>query len=299
MRRRICSVGIAFILLWGGVSSHIAVAGEHCSTAAKSLTDNASEAELRGFIDTCPNHSGALNNLALVLENRGHLEEAQRFYERAVAADPSSVAPYAGLGDVLQAQGRMQEAAAAYRSFLSGLADLKQQSQTHPLLQYETLYRDRLGAIPILAQATGEVVGAERITRSLTSEPIRTRGLSLQSRSEPHIDLHIRFEFDSARLGPETGAQLDEIAKALKTDQLVTRHIVIEGHTDSTGTAAYNRKLSIRRSATVRLELMARGIAGHRLSALGFGETRPVADNASEDGQARNRRVTFVNMGER
>ncbi|MBG05418.1 MAG: hypothetical protein CMM59_15240 [Rhodospirillaceae bacterium] len=101
------------------------------------------------------------------------------------------------------------------------------------------------------------------------------------------------------RLTGSAFRQIDEIAKAVATPALSDRHIVIEGHTDSTGPDGYNRNLSIKRAVAVRTALMKRGIEGHRLSALGFGETRPVADNTTQAGQAANRRVTFVNMGKR
>jgi len=279
--------------------SELAFADNRCSGGEALPSVNASENELRRFIEMCPSHAAALNNLAVLLENKGRLEEAKQLYDRAVAANPSAVAPYAGLGDVLRAQGKMQEAASAYKTFLSRLEAVKRAGGSNVLLQYEDIYRRRLAEIPIKAQRLGQVIAAASITRSLTTKPVRTRGLSVQARTEPHINIQIRFDFDSARLRAGADRQLDEIAQALKHDALQDRHIVIEGHTDSTGTPAYNRKLSIRRSAAVRLELMARGIEGHRLSSLGFGETKPLADNTTEEGQALNRRVTFVNMGKR
>jgi len=169
----------------------------------------------------------------------------------------------------------------------SRLEAVKRAGGSSALLQYEDVYRDRLAQIPIKAQSSGQVIGAESITRFPTSKPVRTRGLSEQARVEPHINIQIRFNFDSARLRAGANELLDEIGQALKHEALNDRHIIIEGHTDSTGTATYNRKLSIKRSATVRLELMGRGIEGHRLSALGFAKTMLLADNATEDGQTR------------
>jgi len=286
MKRLGNALALPFLLAFGWSES--AFADDWCFRGEGLPSTNASEKELRRFIEMCPKHAAALNNLAVLSENRGRLEEAMQLYRRAVAANPSGVAPYAGLGDVLRAQGQMQEAASAYKTFLSRLEAVKRAGGSSALLQYEDVYRDRLAQIPIKIQSSGQIIGAESITRSLTAKPIRTRGLSVQARAEPHIDIQIRFDFDSARLRAGADEQLDEIAQALKHETLNDRHIVIEGHTDSTGTATYNRKLSIKRSATVRLELMGRGIEGHRLSALGFGETMPLADNATEDGQARN-----------
>jgi outer membrane protein OmpA-like peptidoglycan-associated protein len=70
--------------------------------------------------------------------------------------------------------------------------------------------------------------------------------------------------------------------------------MVVEGHTDSQGPAAYNQELSQRRAQVVRDYLVTRGIASDRITAQGFGPTRSIADNASAEGRANNRRVEIV-----
>lgn len=75
------------------------------------------------------------------------------------------------------------------------------------------------------------------------------------------------------------------------------QNVLIEGHTDSQGSANLNQVLSQKRAEAVRDALIQDGVDGARLSALGVGEDRPVADNASEDGRARNRRVEIVVQG--
>ena len=70
--------------------------------------------------------------------------------------------------------------------------------------------------------------------------------------------------------------------------------IVVEGHTDSQGGAGYNQDLSQRRAQSVRDYLVTRGIAADRVTSQGFGLTRPIADNASAEGRANNRRVEIV-----
>ncbi len=296
MSLRLVGIGaqsvVALSLLLAGASS---VAADTC----EAIGELQSEVELRRFVESCPTHSAALNNLAVLLENAGRLDEAKTYYERAIESDPAAVAPYAGLGDILRKQLDPAGAVRSYGEFLSRLQALRATGRSQPMLAHEAEYRCRQAELPTASQRATDILRADSITRSLTTKPVRMRGLSLQGRTGPHIDVHIRFDFDSARLRPETGPQFDEIAKALKNAALSDRHIVIEGHTDSTGPEGYNRNLSICRSAAVRLELMARGIEGHRLSALGFGESRPIADNATEEGQSRNRRVTFVNMGKR
>ncbi|HEY8330368.1 MAG TPA: OmpA family protein, partial [Pseudomonas sp.] len=70
--------------------------------------------------------------------------------------------------------------------------------------------------------------------------------------------------------------------------------IKVNGHTDSTGTDAYNQGLSERRAASVVDYLVSQGVAQDKLSSEGFGESKPVADNSSKEGRAENRRVEIM-----
>jgi outer membrane protein OmpA-like peptidoglycan-associated protein len=92
---------------------------------------------------------------------------------------------------------------------------------------------------------------------------------------------------------PTAQAKLNEVASAL-TKEDPTSKIVVEGHTDSQGTATFNQDLSQQRAQSVRDYLVTRGIASDRVTAQGFGLTRAIADNASPEGRANNRRVEIV-----
>jgi OOP family OmpA-OmpF porin len=105
----------------------------------------------------------------------------------------------------------------------------------------------------------------------------------------------IEFDVDSATLRASSGAVLDELVKVLTSH--ADWKVSIEGHTDSSGTAAHNQELSQRRASSVRDYLTAHGITAPRLTASGFGATRPIGDNATELGRARNRRVEVVKGG--
>lgn len=70
--------------------------------------------------------------------------------------------------------------------------------------------------------------------------------------------------------------------------------IELRGHTDSTGSAEYNLRLSERRANAVRTELIRRGIQPERIQAIGFGSSQPIADNRTPEGRALNRRTEFV-----
>jgi outer membrane protein OmpA-like peptidoglycan-associated protein len=102
----------------------------------------------------------------------------------------------------------------------------------------------------------------------------------------------VLFDFDSAQIRPDAERTLAEVAEVIKG--YPRRPVRIEGHTDSVASDDYNQKLSDRRAASVRAWLVARGLEGTRLATRGFGETRPVADNATAEGRQRNRRVEVI-----
>jgi outer membrane protein OmpA-like peptidoglycan-associated protein len=104
--------------------------------------------------------------------------------------------------------------------------------------------------------------------------------------------LYLNFETNSWQIRPADAATLDEVAAALK--QTPGMKVSIEGHTDNVGTPESNRALSQRRAQSVLDALVQRGVDRARLSAAGFGQERPVADNRTEEGRAKNRRVELV-----
>ncbi|MBT8212497.1 MAG: OmpA family protein [Acidimicrobiia bacterium] len=100
------------------------------------------------------------------------------------------------------------------------------------------------------------------------------------------------FGVASARLSPELEVLLDIAAGVLLRNPTVSA--VIEGHTDSRGAAADNQRLSEDRALAAAAYLEALGIAPQRMTSVGFGETRPIADNSTPEGRAENRRIEFV-----
>ena len=112
--------------------------------------------------------------------------------------------------------------------------------------------------------------------------------------ARPSLSIAVRFDFDSTRLRPEGAAVLDRLAAALQSDALKDSRFLIEGHTDATGGAAYNLRLSQGRSEEVRRYLMAHGLAPQRLRAIGKGAQELA--NPAEPGAAENRRVRIVNL---
>ena len=108
------------------------------------------------------------------------------------------------------------------------------------------------------------------------------------------IALHnILFDTGKATIKPESSKALQMIIDVLKNDEAL--QLEIQGHTDNTGTKAANQTLSQQRAAAVRDYLIKTGgIAAARLTAVGYGDTKPVAPNTTEDGKAQNRRVELV-----
>jgi OmpA family len=100
----------------------------------------------------------------------------------------------------------------------------------------------------------------------------------------------IEFASGSATIETRSAPLLDRLAREARTCAGTIR---IEGHTDLTGRTAFNRALSEARAAAVRDALIARGVPAERLYAAGLGAARPIADNRTEDGRARNRRIEF------
>ncbi len=102
----------------------------------------------------------------------------------------------------------------------------------------------------------------------------------------------IQFAFDSAQIKPESFGLLDEIVQVFGENPQIEK-VRIEGHTDTTGAAEYNRKLSRSRAESVRAYIIAKGVAKGRLVAEGYGPDKPIADNSTPEGQEQNRRVEF------
>jgi len=106
------------------------------------------------------------------------------------------------------------------------------------------------------------------------------------------FDAGILFDVDKTNLKPAAQNSLKHLAVSLQNNPQT--NILVVGHTDSTGTAAHNMDLSIRRSGAVKSYLEQQGVDGTRLTTQGKGETEPIAPNSTPAGRTQNRRVEIV-----
>jgi OOP family OmpA-OmpF porin len=109
-----------------------------------------------------------------------------------------------------------------------------------------------------------------------------------------HVAVYINFATNSAELNETADPVIREIAQMLKQNPVLK--LKVDGHTDSTGDAEANLRLSGDRAVAVVMALTGEGIAKERLTATGYGASRPIADNATDKGRAKNRRVELVKM---
>lgn len=99
----------------------------------------------------------------------------------------------------------------------------------------------------------------------------------------------VQFNTDEATLQPGANKMVSEAVDYLRSNP--GSQVIIEGHTDRTGSKSYNQKLSEKRAIAIAKAINTNGISKDRITAFGFGETKPIADNNTRDGRRANRRV--------
>jgi outer membrane protein OmpA-like peptidoglycan-associated protein len=104
----------------------------------------------------------------------------------------------------------------------------------------------------------------------------------------------VNFETNKATLLPGAKAILDQVANSLLANP--DAEVAIHGHTDNVGGAKYNQELSLRRAESVKDYLAGLGVSGSRMTTRGYGFTKPIADNGTAQGRAKNRRIEFVRI---
>jgi OmpA-OmpF porin, OOP family len=108
------------------------------------------------------------------------------------------------------------------------------------------------------------------------------------------VALYINFDTDKATLRPDAQPIIAEVNKLLTSDDSLK--LSIEGHTDNSGAAEHNRTLATARARSVLGALVGLGVDPSRLASKGFGPDKPIADNSTDEGRAKNRRVELVKI---
>ena len=180
---------------------------------------------------------------------------------------------------------RLPIAAAVTAALLAGCASTRG--------PYETP-RDKTKKGAAIGAVAGGAVGVymdaqeEKIARipGTTVERIDEETLLVRFESD------ILFDVDSATVRSDGRATLEDVGAVLREYDKTA--VVVQGHTDSTGSDAHNQELSERRASSVASELRSRGVDSERIATLGMGEGYPVASNETDSGRQRNRRVEIL-----
>jgi len=136
------------------------------------------------------------------------------------------------------------------------------------------------------------IVTVKQMTQEVTAA---ASSIADELNKSGHIALYgIHFETGKATILPDSESALGEIVKMLQENPDVK--LSVEGHTDNVGAAASNQALSEKRAQAVVIWLTGHGVAAARLKSKGWGQTKPVADNATDEGRGKNRRVELVKM---
>jgi outer membrane protein OmpA-like peptidoglycan-associated protein len=232
---------------------------------------------------------------ALDLAERAHEDDPGSDEERTLAyiADRQARLASAHAG-IAAAQRRTAEAEAAFTAMQEQLRQRAQQELRQKESNLEQAQQQ-------LSQAQNQI-SAQR--RALTEAEQRAAAAiaSLEKiasiKQDPRgtiitLSGQVLFATGKSDLLPVARQSLNQVAEALKT-QDIKKKIIIEGHTDAVGSDEANMKLSQQRAEAVRKYLVSQGISADRLQAIGKGEKEPIADDATPEGRANNRRVEII-----
>lgn len=146
--------------------------------------------------------------------------------------------------------------------------------------------------IHVSAHSVGTQYDLTIIEKKAMSQEVTAGDMLAALNKQGFVALYINFDTDKATIKPDSKPIIDQIVKLLKDNPGLK--VGVEGHTDSTGTPARNKTLSQQRAESVVSTLVKAGIDAKRLEAKGWGQDKPTADNKTEEGKAKNRRVEIV-----
>jgi outer membrane protein OmpA-like peptidoglycan-associated protein len=138
--------------------------------------------------------------------------------------------------------------------------------------------------------------GSQTAATTVTVTPPPVAAPALPPRAIARVTIRINFDFDKSDIRPPDVPELQKALDFVKAHRAY--RISVEGHTDGRGSEEYNQALSMRRANAVKAWLVQHGANGDRLTPVGFGKSRPIADNNTDEGRFQNRRVELVAISE-
>ncbi|MBF0428711.1 MAG: OmpA family protein [Magnetococcales bacterium] len=279
---------------------------ENCNEADRLFNSSLKESTgqeslLRQAIKVCPVHVDALNNLAVLLERQGKLEEARKLYDDLTNKQPDFAPGYAGLGDVLAAMGKFTAASWVYNSFLDLLTAELQAQRPSPYQKHRATYQTKLAEVQRRIQPE-TVVAANDVGSFLNASAVTVRGKRGKRElvRAPQVEIALNFVPGSGEMTQTTRAQLEQLAQALTAPKLVKSRFRIEGHVDpADGIPDEQQVRSLSHAEQVRKVLTTQyQIAEERLEVAGQGGKRPFSQERNVHSQALNRRVTIIHLGD-
>jgi OmpA-OmpF porin, OOP family len=149
----------------------------------------------------------------------------------------------------------------------------------------------------VIIENSGSYYYQTIVTEQEMKQEVTADASSLKDELEKsgHVAVYgILFDTGKATIQPSSDSTLNEIVKLMRDN--ADLKLRVEGHTDNVGAATLNQALSEKRAESVRVWLVNHEIAADRLSVKGFGDTKPVADNSTDEGRAKNRRVELAKL---
>lgn len=139
---------------------------------------------------------------------------------------------------------------------------------------------------------TGESYTLAVVSREKLQQADNAQDMLAWLKENGSLELYFTFSVGSANLSKASKSNIEEVAKLMRYNP--TMKVSLEGHSDAVGSAADNKRLSLERANEVKVALIKLGVDPNRLSTKGWGSEKPIADNTTEQGRLKNRRVTFV-----
>jgi outer membrane protein OmpA-like peptidoglycan-associated protein len=195
--------------------------------------------------------------------------------------------------EIADAQGTLAADIAEKTHAQAELAQLQAANQARTQVQLSETRAELASERMVLATKEQQLSAMENRLRSALSSLAKMAAVKEEARGLViTLNGSVLFETNQATLLPIAQDRLQEVAQALKDNPKGA--VLIEGHTDSTGSASLNDDLSRRRAESVRTYLISQGLPADRIRAVGLGSQRPIADNKTPEGRANNRRVEII-----